>query len=186
MSFCYLVTSFYGKFLNQGAILYRWKWRLSWRYDFFKYLLGLDFMIPKIKWIYFSSVSLHECCDQYWTGPGDNTPQSSSYTATYHPSRNLSKLDEPDIQYTAGEVGTSSLVMYSYGALHMAEQKGDQLEPTYSTSVGIRGVALMTCRKRWTIGRGGKKESEISVLMSRQDDDKKIQFHKNCKSRTES
>ena len=32
---------------------------------------------------------------------------------------------------TAGEVGTSSLVMYSYGPLHMAEQKqGDQLEPT--------------------------------------------------------
>ena len=32
---------------------------------------------------------------------------------------------------TAGEVGTSSLVMYSYWSLHMAEQKqGDQLEPT--------------------------------------------------------
>ena len=35
-------------------------------------------------------------------------PQSSSYTATYHPSRKLSKLDEPDMQDTAGEVGTSS------------------------------------------------------------------------------
>ena len=35
-------------------------------------------------------------------------PQSSSCTATYHPSRKLSKLDEPDMRDTAGEVGTSS------------------------------------------------------------------------------
>ena len=35
------------------------------------------------------------------------------------------------MQDTAGEVGTSSLVMYSYGPRHMAEQKqGNQLEPT--------------------------------------------------------
>ena len=38
-----------------------------------------------------------ECCKQYWTSPGGHTPQSSSYTATYHPSRKLSKLDEPDM-----------------------------------------------------------------------------------------
>ena len=49
-----------------------------------------------------------EWFEQYWTGPGGNTPQSSSYTATYHPSQNLSKLDEPDMQETAGVVGTSS------------------------------------------------------------------------------
>ena len=35
-------------------------------------------------------------------------PQSSSCTATYHPSRKLSKLDEPDMRDTAGEVETSS------------------------------------------------------------------------------
>ena len=69
--------------------------------------------------------------------------------ATYHPSRKLSKLDEPDMQDTAGEVGMSSLVMYSSGRLHMAKQKqGDQLEPTYSSSVRIRGVSLRTCKKR--------------------------------------
>ena len=46
------------------------------------------------------------------------------------------------MQDTAGEEGTSSLVMYS----HMAKQKqDDQLEPTYSSSVGIRGVALRIC-----------------------------------------
>ena len=37
-----------------------------------------------------------------------NTPQSTNYTATYLPSRILSKLDEPDMQDTTGEAGTSS------------------------------------------------------------------------------
>ena len=37
-----------------------------------------------------------------------NTPQGTDYTATYLPSRKLSKLDKPDMQDTAGEAGTSS------------------------------------------------------------------------------
>ena len=49
-----------------------------------------------------------ECCEQYWTSPGGNTPQGTNYTATFLPSRKLSKLDEPDMQDTAGEAGTSS------------------------------------------------------------------------------
>ena len=49
-----------------------------------------------------------ECCEQYWTSPGGNTQQSTDYTATYLPSGKLSKLDEPDMQDTAGEAGTSS------------------------------------------------------------------------------
>ena len=62
--------------------------------------------------------------------------------------------------------------MYSYGPLHLAEQKqGDQLEPTYRCSVKMRGVALRTCWKRWTIERGGERESGISVLVARQDDE---------------
>ena len=62
--------------------------------------------------------------------------------------------------------------MYSYGPLHMAEQKqGDQLEPTYSSSVRIRSVALGTCRKWWTIGRSGERGSGISILIAWQDDD---------------
>ena len=47
-------------------------------------------------------------CEQYWTGPGGNTPQGTNYTATYLPSRKLSKLDEPDMQDTTGETETSS------------------------------------------------------------------------------
>ena len=49
-----------------------------------------------------------ECYEQYWTNPADSTPQSSNCTATYHPSRKLTKLDGRDMRDTAGEVGTSS------------------------------------------------------------------------------
>ena len=49
-----------------------------------------------------------ECCKQFWTNPGCNTPQSSSCTATDLPSRKLSMLDEPDMQDTAGEAGMIS------------------------------------------------------------------------------
>ena len=49
-----------------------------------------------------------ECCKQYWTSPGGNTQQSTNYTATYLPSQKQSKLDEPDMNDTAGEEGTSS------------------------------------------------------------------------------
>ena len=106
-----------------------------------------------------------ECCEQFWTSPGGNTPKSSSCTATNLPSRKLSKLDEPDMQDTAGEAGTSSEVMFSYGPPHMAKQgQEDRLEPTYNYSV-------RTCQKRWTIGRSGERGSGISVLAARHDDD---------------
>ena len=62
--------------------------------------------------------------------------------------------------------------MYSRGRLHMVMQRqDDQLEPTYSSSVSIPDVTLKTCRKQWTIGRGGERGSGISVLMARHDDD---------------
>ena len=71
--------------------------------------------------------------------PGGITPQGTNYTATCLPSRKLSKLDEPDMQVTAGEAGTSSYVMYSYGPLHMAGQKQDDLhEHTSSSYVRIQ------------------------------------------------
>ena len=53
--------------------------------------------------------------DFFWTSPEGNTPQSTCCTTTYLPSRKLSKLDEPDMQDTAEEVGTSSLLMFSHG-----------------------------------------------------------------------
>ena len=54
----------------------------------------------------------------------------------------------------------------------MAKQKqGYHLEPTYSSSVRIRDLALRTSQKRWTIGRSGDRGSGISLLAARQDDD---------------
>ena len=46
--------------------------------------------------------------EQYWTIPGSNTPQGTNYTATCLLWRKLSKLDEPNMQVTSGEAGTSS------------------------------------------------------------------------------
>ena len=52
---------------------------------------------------------------------------------------------------------------YSCGTLHMDMQRqGDQLEPTYCSSVLIRDVALKTSRKRWTIEKGGEKASGMT------------------------
>ena len=107
-----------------------------------------------------------ECCVQYWTSPGGNTPQGTNYTATCLPSRKLSKLDEPDTQDTAGEARTNSSVMYSYGPPHMAKQKqDDQLEHTYNSYVRIRDVSLKTCQKRWMIGRSGERGSGIQKMV---------------------
>ena len=51
---------------------------------------------------------IQECCEQYWKSPGGSTIQRSSYTATNHPSRKLSKLDESDMRDAAREVRTNS------------------------------------------------------------------------------
>ena len=77
------------------------------------------------------------------------SPRDTNYSATCLPSRKLSKLDEPDMQDTAGEAGTNSYVMYSYGPPHTAVQKqDDQHEHTFSSSVRIRDVALKTFQGR--------------------------------------
>ena len=55
-----------------------------------------------------NKMSGEECCEQYWTSPGGNIPQGTNYTVTYLLSRKLSKLDEPEMQDTAGEAVTSS------------------------------------------------------------------------------
>ena len=94
------------------------------------------------------------------------------------PITEISKLDEPDMQNTAGEAGTSSSVMYSYGPPHMAGQKQyDQLEHTYSSYVRIRDVALKTCQRRWMTRRSGERGSGISMLVARHDDDGLYMVH---------
>ena len=54
---------------------------------------------------------------------------------------------------------------------HGQAKAGRPARATYSSSVRIQGVALMTCWKWWLIGRGDEKGSGISVLMAWQDDD---------------
>ena len=51
---------------------------------------------------------VQECYELYWTSSGGGIPQSSRSSDIYHPSRKPSKLDEPDMQDTAGEVRASS------------------------------------------------------------------------------
>ena len=143
-------------------------------YNHFTMCKQMSSLLFENKFFYrlFTYISTQEYCEQYWTSPGDSTLQSSSCTVTYHPSRKISKLDEPDMRDTAGEVGTNSLVTYSCGPLHIDEQRqNDLLEPTYNSSVLIRDVILGTCRKRWTIEKGGGRGSGISVQMARHDDD---------------
>ena len=111
------------------------------------------------------TATTQQCWEQYWTSPGSSTPQSSSCTATYNPSQKTIKLNKPDMWDTTGEVGTS-------GLLDMDEQsQDDQLEPTYSSSVLIWDVALKTCWEQWTIGRGVKRGSGISMLIAWHDGD---------------
>ena len=50
--------------------------------------------------------------------------------------------------------------------LHGQQKQDNQPEPTYNSSLPIRDVNPKTCRKQWTIGRGSKRGSEISVLMA--------------------
>ena len=45
------------------------------------------------------------------------------------------------------------------------------LEPTFNSSVLIQDVALKTYRKRWTIEKGGRRGSGISMLMAWHDDE---------------
>ena len=54
------------------------------------------------------TVIAQEYYEPYWINPGSNIPQNSSCTATYHPSRKPSKLDESDMRDTAGELRTNS------------------------------------------------------------------------------
>ena len=75
--------------------------------------------------------------------------QNRSCTATYHPARKLSKLDEQDMRDTAGKVRTSSKAIYLCGPLHMDEERhGNKLESIYSSSVPIQDVALKTSCER--------------------------------------
>ena len=55
--------------------------------------------------------------------------------------------------------------------LWTGQNQDDQHKHTSSNYVRIQGVALKTCRRRWTIERIGERGSGISVPMAQHDDD---------------
>ena len=77
-------------------------------YKILKYLVSFFVCCPLYSFDFYLIFISTTCCEQYWTSPADNTPQGNNYTATCLPSRKLSKLDELDMQDTAGKARTSS------------------------------------------------------------------------------
>ena len=55
--------------------------------------------------------------------------------------------------------------------LAYGQAKAGRPARTYIQHERLRDVALNTCQKRWMIGRSGERESGISVLAARHDDD---------------
>ena len=90
---------------------------------------------------------------------------------TYRPKRcGNSNKDEDNSPKTLND--KISLTLYTlYGQLDY-----DQLNiyRLYNSSVPIQDIPLKTCRKQWTIEKGGEKESGRSMLAARHDDDDEI------------
>ena len=113
-----------------------------------------------------------ECCEQYWTSPGDITPQSSSYTTTDHPITKTIQVRRTRVVghcWRSRDELVSDVLLWtpSYGRA----KAGRPAWTTYSSSVPIRDVALRICRKQWTIERCSERGSGIAVLITRHDDD---------------
>ena len=90
------------------------------------------------------------------------------------------------MRVTAGEVRMNSEVIYSWGLLHMDEQRqDDQLEPMYNSSVPIQDIALKTFWEWWTIETGGERGSGRSVLTAWYDDDNDEEGSINFKTEVE-
>ena len=86
---------------------------------------------------------------------------------TYLPSRRPSKLDEQDMEDTAGESRTNSLATFYWPLQTNTQVLDEQLEHIYDSYVRIQDVA----RKRWMIETDGKKELGKSKGSARDDDD---------------
>ena len=91
------------------------------------------------------------------------TPQSRSRTATYHLSRKLSKLDEPDMQDTARRHELISDILL-WRSSH-GRAKARRSARTYIQQLcADKDVALRTYRERWTIEMDGERGSGRYVL----------------------
>ena len=109
------------------------------------------------------TATTQECCEQFWTSPGGNTPQSPNCTATK--TIKVRRARHTGHSWRSKDELIGDVLLWT---THMAEQKqDDKLELTYSSSVRIRDVALRTYQKRWMIRRSAERGSEISLLEAR-------------------
>ena len=104
--------------------------------------------------------------------PRSSTPQSSSCTATYHPPRKLLMLDEPDMRdNTGGSKDELISDVFLWTPSHGRAKVGRPAW-TYIKQLCVdMGCSPEDLPEQWTIETGGEKESGISVLMVRHDDD---------------
>ena len=100
-------------------------------------------------------------------------PQDTNCTATCPLSRKLFKLDEPDMQDTAGRNQGRTHKRCTLMDPHTwpCKSRTTSTNITFSSYVRIRDVVLKTYLGQWTIGRSGERGSGISMLPARYDDD---------------
>ena len=140
--------------------------RLNMRYNFF-----FDCWLSLCQVFLYLKIPL-ECCEQYWTSPEASTPQSTSSTTTNHPSRKLSRLDEPDMQDTAREVRAISCDVLLWTPSHgwaKARRPAWTCIHQLSADTEYRPEDLPEAIR--TIRRGDENGSGLSVLIARHDDD---------------
>ena len=97
-------------------------------------------------------------CEQYWS-PGGSTPQSSNSTATYHLLRKLSKLDErtgyEGHSWRSRDEVIRDVLLWT---LSHGRAKAGRPSRAYLQQLCVDTECNPeTCRKQWTIGRGGER-----------------------------
>ena len=86
-------------------------------------------------------VIVQECYELYWISSWGNIPQSSSCMGTNHPSRKPSKLDQQDMQHTAGEVSDVLMWTPSYGWESVGRPARTYLQQLYTdTGCSLEGL----------------------------------------------
>ena len=82
------------------------------------------------------------------------------------PITKLSKIDELDMQDTAGEVGPKSCDLLLWTPSHGRAKAGRPAQTYIQQLCDDTGCSPEDLPKQWTIGRDGERESGISVLIA--------------------
>ena len=114
--------------------------------------------------------STQECCEQYWASPGANTPQNSSYTATYHHNENIQIRRNRHAGHCWRNKDEPLSDILQWTPSHGWAKAGRPARTYIQQLCGDTDIALKTSRKRWTIETGGERGSGRSVLAAWHDD----------------